>query len=371
MRPDTQEGVQVGALPEPQASELTPGLACGLACARPEARSDARSATRENVYCGVQVGLQGCFCEKGLSVLQINVLALAYRAGTRVTPYSRIARQLAEDYGMRHHPESVRGAVNRLARRDFLRHQQARDGTIRGVRFTIFEERLCPYIVRPRDDERFAARPDVRGEARPEYFTAPSILKEIDRKNFLPISSEETAEQKALRLLEALTEDGLAYHWPKLAGMGFGTYQIRQIIERLAQVDISTERVMQGLTHAEWELETGIMRNKSGQQVTNPVNWVFSILAKQGYYRRPEGYVSPQERADLDAADELKRQNASHEARFETEAEAWIIALSPDERNAILGSKTNGIRMPDDVILRQHFRAKIWPSMRQEKIYDD
>ena len=182
MRPNTQESIQVDVLPEAQAFDLTPGLACGLACARLEARSDARSAARENAHSGIQAGPQGCFCEKGLSVLQINVLALAYRAGTRVTPYSRISRKLEEDYGMLHHAESVRGAVNRLAARGFLDHQQARDGTIRGVRFTIIEERLCPNIVRPRSGERLAARPDshgdIRGDARPEYFAAPSILKE-------------------------------------------------------------------------------------------------------------------------------------------------------------------------------------------------
>ena len=371
MRPDTQEGIQVDARPEPQAYDLTGGLACGLACARSDVRGDTLPAAREGARCSVQATLQGCFCEKGLSALQINVLALAYRAGTRVTPYSRISRQLAEDYGMRHHPESVRGAVNRLARRDFLRHQQARDGTIRGVRFTLFEERLCPHIMRPRDGERFAARPDARGDvrdgARPEYSTAPSILKEIDRKNFLSISSEETAEQKALRLLEALTEDDMAYHWPNLAKVGFGTYQIRQIIERLTQANLSMKNVIQGLTHAEWELAAGSMRAKTGQQVSKPVDWVFISLSKTGYYRRPEGYVSPQEQAELDAAEEAGRVTRVCEERKKAAFDVWILELPPKERTAIITPANGGIRMPEDTALRLHFTAYIWPKILESR----
>jgi hypothetical protein len=309
---------------------------------------------------------QGCLCEKGLSALQINVLSLAHRAGTRVTPYTRIARQLASEFGMPQQAESVRGAVNRLAVRGFLRHQQARDGTIRGVRFTIITELLCPHIMRPQVADRPDARHDAQGEARPGHSTAPSILEEIERKSNLSISSVKEEEQKN-RLLEALTEEDIAFHWPELARQGFGTDQIRQIIIRLAQVNIGTGRIMQGLAHAEWELNTNRMRDKSGNSVSSPTSWVFKILATQGYYPRPEGYRSPQEQAEMDAAEELKRQTAAYEARQTAEAEAWIIRLSPEERSAILGPPGNAMRIPDEVVLRRHFRSEIWPGMQCEK----
>jgi len=137
---DARTEIHPGEQAEAQAYDLPPTLACGLACARTNIRGDAHTAIRPNAQADAQYLPQGSFCEKGFSALQINVLALAYRAGTRVTPYSRIARQLAAEFGMPQQAESVRGAVNRLAARGFLRHQQARDGTIRGVRFTITEE---------------------------------------------------------------------------------------------------------------------------------------------------------------------------------------------------------------------------------------
>lgn len=124
---------------------------------------------------------------------------------------------------------------------------------------------------------------------------------------------------------------------------------------------------MQGLTHAEWELNAGRMRDKSGNPITSPVSWVFKILATQGYYPRPEGYRSPQEQAELDTAEEIKQQTAAYETRQTAEAEAWIARLSPEERSAILGPPGSAMRIPDEVILRRHFRSKIWPRMQCEE----
>lgn len=89
-----------------------------------------------------------------------------------------------------------------------------------------------------------------------------------------------------------------------------------------------------------------------------PANWVFFILAKQGYYPRPSGYVSPQEQAELDAAEERKRVIAAREERFKAECDLWISSLSVDERNTI---ESGTIRMPDNMALRNYFRAEVWP----------
>jgi len=369
---DTQADIRPGARFEAQAYEVPPAmpitLACGLACARTDARCDACTAIRSGVHADAQDIPQGSFCEKGLSALQINVLALVCRAGTRVTPYDRIARQLAAEFGMPQQAESVRGVVNRLAARGFLRHRQSREGTIRGVRFTITEELLCPHIIRPSAEHLTGhgeTRRDAQADVRPGHFAASSLLEERERKSNLSISSGQEEEQKNARLLEALGEEDITFHWPELSRQGFGTDQIRQIVKRLAQVNIGAGRIMQGLTHAEWELRANRMCDKSGNPVTNPVSWVFKILATQGYYPRPDGYRSPQEQAEQDAIEELKRQTTAHEARQAAEAEAWIARLGPDERSAILGPPTSAVRMPDEVILRRHFRSEIWPGMQR------
>ena len=189
---------------------------------------------------------------------------------------------------------------------------------------------------------------------------APSILEEIDRKNTLSISSEERERNR----LEALTETDIAFHWPKLAGNGLGTHQIRQIIQRLEQKNLPLSNVLQGLEHAEWELERGLMQDKDGKAVSLPANWVFSILSKQGYYPRPVGYVSPQEQAERDAAEERKRFATAQEERLKVECDAWIAGLSEDERRAIVGDDSDKCRMPDGVALRNHFRTQVWSGLQ-------
>lgn len=356
-------GAHHGARGEPRACEVTAelpfGLACGLACVRSGTRSDARPGAQGATCAGSHHPPPGAFCGYGLSALQINVLALAQRAGARVTPYGRIALKLEQEFGMRQSAESVRGTVNRLAARGFIRRKLARDGTIRGVRFVTVEALLCPHII----SARSGVRGDVQAEALLASSGSPSILEEKRDREILSIFSEEGEHSNAARKLEALTEDDLAYHWPNLAKAGFGTCQIRQIIERLGQINIGVEKLFQGLTHAEWELETGKMRDKSGQQISNPMNWVFSILAKQGYYRRPEGYVSPQEQAERDAAEEARRLAEVREVRKKTVFDAWVSDLSPEERASVAIAHGGKFAMPEDTALRLHFKEQIWPKV--------
>jgi hypothetical protein len=307
---------------------------------------------------------QGVFCERGLSSLQINVLALILRAGVKVIPYSRIARQLAQEFGLIQTAESVRGVVNRLVMRGFVRRKQAREGTIRGVRFSPVDALLCPHIT----PVRFDVRCSVRDETRPEPCAAPSILKEIDRKNTLSISSEK-AGQQAVSRLENLTEDDIAFHWPELARLGFGTHQIRQILQRLAQVNIDADKIIQGLTHAEWATSNGKMRDKKGEPIANPLSWVFSILAKQGYYPRPQDYVSPQEQAAQDAAEEITKLAAARQAFFEAKYAAWESGLSETERQAILTE--HGYKFgPQHIPLKKYFRARFQQNNEDATAHD-
>lgn len=127
---------------------------------------------------------------------------------------------------------------------------------------------------------------------------------------------------------------------------------------------MSTQNVIQGLHHAEWELSNGIMCDKSGEPMSSPVNWVFSCLAKTGYYRRPKGFVSAEERAELDAALESEQMKKAHEARKKAAFETWLLQLSPSERGAIVMPSNSPVRMPEDTALRLHFSSRIWSEIQ-------
>ncbi len=114
--------------------------------------------------------------------------------------------------------------------------------------------------------------------------------------------------------------------------------------------------MMQGLYHADWELERGLMRDKEGREISSPVNWVFASLAKFGYYRRPEHYVSPEEQAKLDAEAEAKRLLEANRRAREAQFEAWKAGLGEEGRKAILAAKRRP--GPDDAFLRVHWEKQ-------------
>ena len=58
--------------------------------------------------------------------------------------------------------------------------------------------------------------------------------------------------------------------------------QIEQIERALAEQGKTTDRVIQALDHAEWELAEGRMLDKVGQPVADPCAWVFRSLHRSG-----------------------------------------------------------------------------------------
>ena len=326
-----------------------------------------QSGTDADTHSGMESGMEYASrnnrCPLGFSFVQIAILSVL-KDCQAVLAYWRIAQYITGAYGLQVTEGAVRGAMERLFRRGFLLRSRAVAGHTKGNHYA-FSPDPCRHIRPYSPSMESDTDSGMESAAHSGENTAPSILKKIERRNTLSISSEK-ASQDAVSRLESLTEDDIAFHWPELSRLDFGTHQIRQILQRLEQTGTGPEQVIQSLAHAEWALAAGRMYDSTGKPVANPVNWVFTILARQGYYPRPEGYVSPQEQAELDAAKETERLTAAYEARQTAEADAWIARLPPDERNAILGPQNGVVRMPEDVILRRHFRAEVWPTLRSE-----
>jgi hypothetical protein len=302
-------------------------------------------------------------CPLGFSPLQIAIISVL-KGCASVIAYWQTAERVTSAYGLRATEGMTRGAMERMFKRGFLVRNRAASGRAQGNRYG-FSADPCPHILPCGIAMDTGMESGMESAAQSGKNAAPSILQEkTDRKN-LSISSGEDEKQKVIRRLEALTEEDIAFHWPELARQGFGTDQIRQIIGRLAQQGKGLERITQGLTHAEWELAAGKMRDKDGNLVTSPVSWTFAILARQGYYPRPKGYISPEEQAERDAALECSQRKAAIEARQTAALEAWAAELSPEERKSLVEPKTGQFRMPEQVLLRQHFLSEIWPNIRK------
>jgi hypothetical protein len=220
---------------------------------------------------------------------------------------------------------SVKRYFAEFAALGFFHKETYRRGVCQGLRLFLSRARCQAFkrldpTVDPTDDLASELTEVVirckKGEGDPTNDPSPdpTSYKEDRKKETLSISSER-----------------MAVTWPRLHRAGFGREQFGQILVALAELGKTVDKVVQGLDHAEWELAQGAMRDKDGQPVDDPCAWVFASLARTGYYRRPKGYVSPEEQAQRDAEEEARavavaRQKAE-QARFET----WRDGLSPEE----------------------------------------
>ena len=296
-------------------------------------------------------------CPRGYSCLQIAILTVL-RSPHKVLAYWQIAELLTAAYGLKTSEGAVRGAIERLAKYEMLVKERATMGRLKGNRYA-FKVDPCPHIPLLTNIMEPTTQTSMDSRMQSDENAPPSILKEIDRKNLSVFSKSDINHTQ---LLEALSEEDIKLNWPKLAAAGFGTLQIRQIIRNQEKLGNGVENVFTGLTYAEWELENDKMRGKQGELVKSPLNWVFSSLVRHGCYRRPEGYISPEEQADLNRMEELKKQKETRKARIEMELQEWLAHLTPEKKYDILG----GDFVAEDAVLRDHFRKNIWPTIRPD-----
>ena len=341
-------------------------LLCTLPCSRACMHSFTQSAMGSGTKSDTKSSARLARCPQGFSEVQIAILSVL-KGHPHVIAYWQLAAIINSCYGISVTEGVARGALERLYPRGYLVRNRAANGKAQGNRYA-FAADPCPHITPYLQGKESGTGSDMETSG-----SEPSsiLLEKIDRKK-LSISFEEDDDNAhSARLLEKLSEDDLAHHWPSLSKVGFGTFQIRQILERLAQASISTKNVLQGLTHAEWELANNKMQDKTGAAIISPVNWVFKILATQGYYPRPEGYVSPQEQAELDAVEEYKRHTTAREIRQNMALESWKSALSSEEHASITVPKNGGSKIPEDIALRLYFKKYVWPKLMFEMINND
>jgi hypothetical protein len=279
----------------------------------------------------------------------------------KVLSHASITAELFTSYGMTYSPQSVKEVVARLKKRNIIRSWQARAGMIQGSQYSFVGDSLCPHI----NASHIAPPPGAPAHMPPGMHPGPkadnTILEQVGRIKLSTCSTED----HSLRLLEALTEDSIAFHFPSLYKIDFSTSQVRQIISRLAQVGISSQRVLEGLARAEWELsQHGQLHDGKGVLVARPLGYVFQKLAQEGCYPRPEGYLSQQEKTERDATEEAKARKDAIEGRFNAEFELWQLSLTSDELEKIplptSGTSSNPART---VFLKRRFLECEWPKI--------
>jgi hypothetical protein len=273
-----------------------------------------------------------------LTVTQKRVLRYLMGHPGEIVKYAEISR--VEDLPV----GTVQTVFKRLKALGVLSSRYGSRGVIKGIRFSLDKKALGgayhqAYPQGDRTNYPVICPPSNRPTNIPNYPpTHDSAIVLIDRQKNLSISSE---------VIETT--------WPNLARCGFGVEQIQQITTNLAAIGKPTDRIILGLDHLEYELANDQLVDKSGQPVADPCSWAFRALAQNGYYRRPKGYVSPEEQALQDAEAEAKSLVDARQRVETARFEAWKAGLSDEAMQEAMKGHPGG---PKDAWLRKFWRER-------------
>jgi hypothetical protein len=159
---------------------------------------------------------------------------------------------------------------------------------------------------------------------------------------YLDILDKEKEEDKNLSsilesqknmVLKELVEDTFLSRWPYLSRHGFTALEAMRSLEAYTQNHLDCSRFLEGIDHAEWELENrGVLIDATGNTVLSIAGYVYRALSKTGYYRKPSGYVSLEERR---AQESMRVAQEKKVEQDEIAFSLWWDALSEAERERI------------------------------------
>ena len=274
------------------------------------------------------------------------VLEYFERHGSHIANYDVITAETALPY------RTVRRGIDKLVSLGWLGKQPWYQGSSRGLKFE--------FSPPTGQDKRTGQTDRISGQDKRTGQT--DKISEQDKRtgqaDKINASYKEEIDRSSLSI--SLSAERIATTWPHLSRTGFGREQLDQIAQALAELGKSTDKVLQSLDHAEWELEQGKMTDKDGQPVADPCSWVFRSLSRTGYYRRPKGYVSPEEQAAKDAEEEAKAVTVARQSAEKAHFEAWRDGLSPEELADAMRGHPGG---PKDAWLKSVWKKNISSSV--------
>ncbi len=243
---------------------------------------------------------------------------------------------------------SVRTIISRFKKLNILESRFARMGNCQGMKITLNEDvvRSLPFFKQTTPVTNPEHDPVTNPDGDKRTLEQPLEHSKKDRKN---------TSLSILEKLQKLTDDDIRFFYPSLHQAGFGVSQIHQVIDRLEKIDRPLDKIFQSLDHAEWELENDAMLDKNGNRVQDPCSYVFNSLARTGYYRRPKGYESPDERALKDQEEEARALQEAQRKKEMAAFEAWRGSLSQEEMDTI----TQNSYGPQEEWLKHYYRKHV------------
>ena len=117
-------------------------------------------------------------------------------------------------------------------------------------------------------------------------------------------------------------------------------------------------------------LRMGLERMAKGEKVQNPLGHVYKALHCNGYFDKPPGFLSADERAARDAAERAEALCQARARLEKTNFELWRLHLSPQEVEAITARDPKNRFGPLEMSLRSEWRRLGQPVPMPQDLQD-
>ena len=262
-----------------------------------------------------------------LTDTQERVLDYLIRQGNVVMAIAEMAKKTGVPYG------SLRRSLSGLEVLGYFKSRYFQKGKINGTEFTLNTAQCSAFLTAKTSQQTSEQTNGQTSEQANEQTDEQTNASKIDRfRKTISIYEEN-------KKLSGIDNETFKFQYQNLDKIGFGVDQLRQIISKLEGAGKTVDRLQIALEHAnyEWGRPQQLpLSDAAGNPILKPLDYVFATLARTGYYRRPEGYISPEEQAELDQEAELRALANVRERLEQAKFDAWLANLPDEELEKIL-----------------------------------
>jgi hypothetical protein len=140
-------------------------------------------------------------------------------------------------------------------------------------------------------------------------------------------------------------------------------------IEQLKNGPLSPEMVQDSIKYFAYMLQHSQSKES---KIGKPLNYLMSILKRGIPVARPDGYQSPEEKAQAEYLEALKKTRLEKEARENEICELmfmeWLESLSQEEKKTIIPMGMKPGSNTVNLFLKSYYRDNLWPEQRIQSL---
>jgi len=291
--------------------------------------------------------------------LQRDVLFYCYESCKRTRSKKTeqlVLANISESLG--NSSSSIKKTIQRLEKKLFLYREAFKNGRSGWTVYEIPDLVYQDLLQLETEDKVRTNRGQTRDKLGTKLETEPrTSASSSSSSSSLSDNKTTTTEEPQIgdKTKQDLPPEWEAIDFNDLSEIHFGRPQLKQWCDRKY---CSAEQAQESIYHFAFYLKHA----KKGEIKTGPLNFFMGIMAKQHYFPRPDGYLSPEEEGMKRRAEDLRKKNDSltmiERDLYDYAFDIWFRSLTEDEIQILVPNIFN--YEPRKGALRGVFLDKYW-----------